>query len=286
MWFAWTIIGICQVYTNRYMKHYWRWGQTLHTGLGIASGLLTLAGIIIILQWLGWAFYFDHWHNVAGILFMFLCEFLVMGGIFAISVRRFANFDWQTSKLLRTSSIHKYFGYFMIFAVQVAMTTGIIRRATLDGTDSHKGELIGLVIFNLVLYFGSLGLGEYFHYKRLHTFIPLKGTKEVIENMGRQQFEASLAQGQQLMLIDNLVIDVKEFANLHPGGRFVIRHNIGTDVSNFFFGGYCLEGNLQGISPGHKHSSYARMIVNDLAVAIYEREIPTITNERVMLSKE
>jgi hypothetical protein len=28
------------------------------------------------------------------------------------------------------------------------------------------------------------------------------------------------------------------------------------------------------------------MIVNDLAVAIYEREIPTLTNERVMLSKE
>jgi hypothetical protein len=109
----------------------------------------------------------------------------VMGGIFAISVRRFANFDWQTSKLLRTSAIHKYFGYFMIFAVQVAMTTGIIRRATLDGSDSHKGEMVGLVIFNLVLYLGSLGLGEYFHYKRLHTFVPLKGTKEVIENMGR-----------------------------------------------------------------------------------------------------
>lgn len=28
------------------------------------------------------------------------------------------------------------------------------------------------------------------------------------------------------------------------------------------------------------------MIVNDLVVAIYEREIPTVTNERVLLSKE
>lgn len=46
------------------------------------------------------------------------------------------------------------------------------------------------------------------------------------------------------MLIDNLVIDVKDFINVHPGGRFVIRHNVGTDISKFFFGGYALEGNL------------------------------------------
>lgn len=25
MWFAWTILALCQVVTNRYMKHYWRY---------------------------------------------------------------------------------------------------------------------------------------------------------------------------------------------------------------------------------------------------------------------
>lgn len=102
--------------------------------------------------------------------------------------------------------------------------------------------------------------------------------------MSRQQFDANLAQGQYLMLVDNLVIDVKDFMNVHPGGRFVIRHNIGQDISKFFFGGYCLEGNLEGVSPGHKHSSYARLIVNDLAIAIFEREIPTTTGQTVKLS--
>lgn len=143
------------------MKHYWRWSQTIHSALGVASGLVTLAGIIIVLQWLGWAFYFDHWHNVAGILFMFLCEFLVIGGIFAISLRRFANFDWNTKKLLTMTSVHKYFGYFMIFAVQVAITTGIIRRVSIGGHD--RAKWIILVIVNLLGYLGSLGLGEYYH---------------------------------------------------------------------------------------------------------------------------
>ena len=27
----------------------------------------------------------------------------------------------------------------------------------------------------------------------------------------------------------------------HPGGKFVIEHNIGRDISKFFFGGYSLE---------------------------------------------
>ena len=81
------------------------------------------------------------------------------------------------------------------------------------------------------------------------------------------------------MIIDNLVIDVGEFINEHPGGRFVIQHNIGTDISKFFFGGYCLEGNLEGVSPGHNHSSFARMIVTDLSIAIYEPDIMTASKE-------
>jgi hypothetical protein len=31
------------------MKHYWKWRQTIHTTLGVISGVFTLAGIIIVL---------------------------------------------------------------------------------------------------------------------------------------------------------------------------------------------------------------------------------------------
>lgn len=117
MWFAWTIVALCQIVTNRYMKHYWRYRQLIHTLLGVLSGAVTLAGIIIVLKWLGWAFYFDHWHNVAGMLFMVLCEFLVLGGVSALVMKRYANFDWRTKTMLQRTSVHKYFGYFMIIAV-------------------------------------------------------------------------------------------------------------------------------------------------------------------------
>lgn len=87
-----------------------------------------------------------------------------------------------------------------------------------------------------------------------------------------------------MVILDNLVLNVEEFMMVHPGGRFVMKRVIGTDISKFFFGGYCMEGNLEGVSPGYNHSSYARMIVNDLAFAIYEGDIP-VTREQVHMSQ-
>ena len=70
-----------------------------------------------------------------------------------------------------------------------------------------------------------------------------------------------------------MVLDVEQFINQHPGGRFVLLHNIGRDVSKFFHGGYSLEGNM-GRTPaqGYMHSSLARMVVNDLAISTYSPE--------------
>ena len=63
--------------------------------------------------------------------------------------------------------------------------------------------------------------------------------------------------------MDDLVLDVKEFINHHPGGRFVIRKTVGTDIGKFFFGGYSIENNSQRkIAKGHTHSNYAALIAN------------------------
>jgi cytochrome b involved in lipid metabolism len=95
--------------------------------------------------------------------------------------------------------------------------------------------------------------------------------------MTRQEFEANILAGDKLVLLDNLVLDVAEFINHHPGGKFVIRHTIGGDVGKFFFGGYNLEDNTTSVARGHIHSNYAKMIVNDLAIATYEEDIPMST---------
>lgn len=240
--------------------------------MGGLSGCITLAGIIIVLKWLGWAFYFDHWHNVAGTLFMVLCELLVIGGVFALVMKRCVSWPWQTKAMLRTAAGHKIFGYFMVFAVQVAIVTGITRRIGIGRQDDLKSAL--LITANLLIFFGTLIIGEFIHQRRLRTEVQFKSEEDFEYSMSRSDFTRNVKNGQKLVIVDNLVVDVSEFLSVHPGGRFVLHRVIGTDISKFFFGGYCMEGNLEGVSPGHNHSWYARMIVNELAVAAYESDIP------------
>lgn len=69
-----------------------------------------------------------------------------------------------------------------------------------------------------------------------------------------------------LLLLDDLVLDCRDFANSHPGGRFLIERNRGNDISKFFYGGYSLEtGNS-----AWTHSNYARLIVNQLTIGRLE----------------
>jgi len=51
----------------------------------------------------------------------------------------------------------------------------------------------------------------------------------------------------------------------------VIDHCVGRDISKFFFGGYSLENRRS--SKGHNHSNFARMIVNELAIATLQKDI-------------
>jgi hypothetical protein len=83
-----------------------------------------------------------------------------------------------------------------------------------------------------------------------------------------------------LFVLNEFVLDVTDFIAQHPGGRFVIETNIGRDISKFFYGGYCLEGNTQGQSSGYNHSNYALAIANNLVVAINAKE----TNPQITLT--
>jgi hypothetical protein len=66
MWFTWSFLGIMQIYTGRYLVHWWRWRLVTHVVLGSAIGILTIGGMSLIMKFLHLAFYFDYFHNAAG----------------------------------------------------------------------------------------------------------------------------------------------------------------------------------------------------------------------------
>jgi cytochrome b involved in lipid metabolism len=51
-----------------------------------------------------------------------------------------------------------------------------------------------------------------------------------------------LINGDKLVILDDLIIDVSKYTQTHPGGEEVITSNIGRDISKFFYGGYSGKG--------------------------------------------
>lgn len=94
--------------------------------------------------------------------------------------------------------------------------------------------------------------------------VPLEVLEEVPNITKAEFFDRVHNQDAKLVILDEFVLDVSEFMAKHPGGRFVIEHNIGRDISKFFYGGYSIDGNLKGSRPrpGVNHSNHARLIVN------------------------
>lgn len=91
--------------------------------------------------------------------------------------------------------------------------------------------------------------------------------------ISKEEFENRVIGGEQLVILDDLVLDVSSFRFSHPGGKFVIDHNVGRDISKFFYGGYVLE-NLSGMKP-HTHTNIARCIVNRLIIGRLEERAKT-----------
>lgn len=163
------------------------------------------------------------------------------------------------------------------------MITGIYRRTVIGMNDQPKR--IGLIVANVVLFFGPILVMEIVHQIRLRRPVALKPRLE-LPSMSRSDFDNKVATGSKYVVIDNLVLDLQEFVGVHPGGKFVIEHNVGTDISKFFFGGYSLEGNIGQITPGHNHSVYARMIINDLAIAIFEQDLTPMHETLCLVSEK
>ena len=65
-----------------------------------------------------------------------------------------------------------------------------------------------------------------------------------------------------------MVVDIAYYAYAHPGGSFLLEHNVGRDVSKFFYGGYALDGNGETETQRHAHSNIARKIANKNRIGI------------------
>ena len=71
-----------------------------------------------------------------------------------------------------------------------------------------------------------------------------------------------------------MVLDISTYAFAHPGGAFLLEHNVGRDVSKYFYGAYGFDGNKNDPQNSNNcwvHSNIARKIANKHAIGAFVR---------------
>lgn len=106
---------------------------------------------------------------------------------------------------------------------------------------------VGLVLLCL-LWGGGIIFMEV-GYRRNFGFKPPKASGKI-----REQYDLRSIRdpSKKLCVIDNKVIDLKNFAQYHPGGYFLIEKNFGTDMSRYFYGVYGHNKHFKA----HNHALY------------------------------
>lgn len=161
---------------------------------------------------------------------------------------------------------HRYLAYAIILLSQVTILLGIVKYY--ERLHNIPRGVMWCAI-NIGVFWIPLGLLESLHQRNLKLLHPFNKPRDTLD---QDDFNRLVFQGRQLAVVDDLVVDLSSFVGKHPGGRFVIEMNVGRDISKYFHGGYSFDGNL-GLQPatGHRHSNYARMIVNQLSIAMFDR---------------
>lgn len=157
--------------------------------------------------------------------------------------------------------------YVTIGIAQAAIVTGGIVHS--EGKDPPISALLCVIH---AITFGILFVG-------LEIWVRIYRSKEVpyekpSKTLSRQEFDQRVLQGESLVILDDLILDVGEYLFEHPGGSFLLEHLIGQDVSKYFYGGYALEAS-RGDKPWF-HSNVSRVIVNSLIVARLNDNAPVV----------
>jgi len=126
----------------------------------------------------------------------------------------------------------------MIGGVQIAVISGISRYHTIQPAQDYAMKLV-LIFGNVAFLILAIVLGEMLLRSTLNSTFKWK---TVSETMSREQFDSAVKSGTPLVTLGNFVLNVSEFMNQHPGGRFAISNNIGHDISLYFYGFYCDDG--------------------------------------------
>ena len=151
----------------------------------------------------------------------------------------------KTEKITMIGKVHRIAGYFMLFGGNLVCALGTTNYIVLF---MGRSDLIYLGPLSFGIFCTTVLISEIIYRKvsgrsfmKLST--PEAGTKirnKTIKFYSPRRLDRAIADGQHLVVLDNLILALNGYEKLHPGGKFLITKNYGRDISKFFYGGYVM----------------------------------------------
>jgi len=269
MWVAWTALGAVMIGTSRWFSTYWRYSILVHAFLGwVVTGLTLYAGIAAIQKSKGFLDIRKS-HSFIGSLMVIAVGVIALTGAVALGARW--RKQWNTNLVTLLRKTHKSIALIVLaVAPTFQMGSGFGAWKHLEG-EGGRYAWMGPVNLALVIVVFT-GLEVWYRFKRDGPEVELKPKASLSgKTMTVQEFEQRVKSGEQLCILDDLVLDVGDYGRYHPGGSFLTEYTVGRDVSKFFYGGHALDGNSnrpEDQTPRAYHTNIARIIACDLAIAV------------------
>uniref|UniRef100_A0A7S3KIP2 Cytochrome b5 heme-binding domain-containing protein n=1 Tax=Euplotes crassus TaxID=5936 RepID=A0A7S3KIP2_EUPCR len=252
---AWSIMTFALIASGRYMKHLYNFRMILHVGLGL---LITANTIILVLfSWIKFDSSKDLLaHKPIGIAVMFI-SFAQCSGGFAVKTSM-TTLNWRSKLTLNSKLGHQLFGYALIILSNFQVVSGLYR---------YKSPITKLIYIHLAVFVVMLFALEIFY--RMRFRYTKKGVlNKRVQNYSYNEYRKMLSSGRKLALFNDYILDISSFINEHPGGAFVMRATVGSNMGKYFYGGSSMETDV----PPYKHSSYAGRILEKLTIGKLENK--------------
>ena len=178
----------------------------------------------------------------------------------------------EKQRVERIAKIHRIFGYIMLFLGNWGIWSGLsdyyqYKLYSLGGRVNWGSYSMILFLILVITFEVIYRLRNKYSKGQIKT----PGVQGKIQSFTPKSIDDEVAKGRKLVIFDNLVLELhEEYIHLHPGGKFNLVHNLGRDISKFFFGGYNLVNTPGVIKRPHHHSQAALDIVKTFVIGVIE----------------
>lgn len=195
---------------------------------GIAGTILLCSTFVfsyVPVFYYGKALELEKTHRVVGFACATLALFLYLGGL-TVKLLKEKFGEYHSQKVLLVAKCHKFFAYVLILVAHYNMYKGV---------KPHRKWMFWILVVVLIT---ALAFLEYRQRQKAKGHDPLTLT-ENLDIISIELFNRSVwREGKDWVILDDLVLDVSEYASRHPGGAFFLKHSRGKDISKYFYGGY------------------------------------------------